>query len=124
MKECFAVLIAVGIGFPLGIMVLTYPSGPVKWVLKRRALKKLQNPQLMANLSNAPLYPGARCTWKEWLEALADDPSRAINKCEPWQFWASLIGGTIWLLLTARVAMEIKPVCGPVVQVLLQGLLH
>jgi len=124
MKECLAVLIAVGISFPLGIMILIYPSGPVQWILKKWALKDLQDSQSRESLSNARLYPGARFTLLEWVEALAEDPVRATHKYLPWVGWLSFVMGTIWLLVTARVAMLIKPVCGPVVQNWLQSWLY
>jgi len=123
MKECFAVLIAVGISFPLGIMILIYPSGPTKWAIKKIASHYLQS-STKEELADGHLYPGTHFTSLEWVEALAEDPVRATHKYLPWVGWLSFVMGTIWLLVTARVAMLIKPVCGLVVQNWLQSWLH
>jgi len=120
MKECFVVLFSVGLGFFIGIMILIYPSGPAKWVLKKWALSSLQSPYLKYYADSRPL-PWVRCTWLEWLEALAEDPLQAIEKCQPWQFWINFVVGIIWLLVTGRAAMLIKPVCWPLLQSWLQG---
>jgi len=124
MRDCFIVLLAVGISFPLGVMILIFPLGPVKWVLKKTASMYLRDPRSRENLSRVRPYPGAHFTLLEWYEALAEDPVQAIDKYEPWLFWVDFVVGTIWLLATARVALVIKPVCGPVVQSLLHGLLR
>ncbi len=123
MRECFAVLIAVGLSFPLGIIILIYPSGPTKWALKKIALLCLRN-STKEELADGRLYPGAHFTLLEWAEALAEDPVQATHKYLPWVGWLSFVMGTIWLLLTARVAILIKPVCGPVVQILLHDLFY
>ena len=123
MQDCLIVSAAVIIGFLIGIMILMYPSGPAKWGLKKIALMYLRSPH-KAHLSYGRLYPGARFTLLQWTEAMAKDPEQAIYKYAPWVTKVSFFIGTIWLLVTARVAFLLKPLCLPIVQGLWHHILH
>ena len=113
MHDCLIVSAAVIIGFLIGIMILIYPSGPVKWILRKSALAYLRNPQVREKLSRARLYPKAHFTLLEWLEATAEDPVRATYKYTRWETWFSFVMGTIWLLVTGltQLSIEQQPFC-------------